>query len=214
MLKTNVECRPEIIQSGLQPVPQIEKLALATGLWISGNVYWSCGRTEIVLMKEEISLKIFVEQPHSKITMLNYFVCNHGKAEKQVKILAMQYGQSALKEHFAFVSPADEIVFHLMDKHLFLVDGRSGPEGNWELTVVPSWHASLDGIWGSKEKGTLKYNPMAKGNPASILSNDTIILPGNTVRACTWLISGKDKNELLALNKALLKNRLAIPKEK
>lgn len=214
MLKTNVECKSEIKHNGLQYVPQIEKLALATGLWTSGNVYWSCGRRELVLMKEEISLKIVEEHPHSKITMLNYFVCNHGQTEKQAKILAMHYGQTVLKDHFAFVSPADEIVFHLMDKQLFLVDGRSGPEGNWEPTIVPSWHASLDGIWGSKEKGTLKYNPMAKGSPASILSNDVIIPPGNTVRASTWLISGMDKKELLALNKALLKNRLAFPKEK
>jgi len=213
MLKTNVDWK-DIKPNGEQPVPRVEKLAMATGLWTSGKVYWSCDRTEFVLMKEEISLKIFVEQPHSKITVLNYFVCNHGKAEKQAKLLAMQYGHSFLKEHFAFVSPADEIVFHLMGKHIFLVDGRSDRDGKWELTVVPSWHNCMDVIWGNKEKGALKYNPTAKGNPASILSSDIIIPPGNTVRASTWMISGMDKNELLTLNKALLKNRLAIPKEK
>ncbi|RHW41058.1 hypothetical protein D1B31_08915 [Neobacillus notoginsengisoli] len=213
MSKTNVDWMAVNTHKSSTPVSKVEKLDLTPGLWTSGKTYWNHGRMEFVLMEEEISMKISVEHPHSKINMVNYFVYNHSKTEKHVKLLALHYCQSVLKDHFSFISPADDIVFHLAGKQLYLVDGRSSSNEKWETTVIPSWHSSLDGIWGCKQKGTLKYTPMAKGNPASVLSREAAIPPGKIIRATTWCISGKNKNELLSLNTALLKNRLAFPKE-
>ncbi|RDU35379.1 hypothetical protein DRW41_18150 [Neobacillus piezotolerans] len=216
MLKTPSETR----QGQMGPVEEeaifypAEKLAIATGLWINGNVYGRFEARETLLYGEKLTLKVTEENPHSKISFLNYFICNHAKEEKRLKLLAMHLPKAFSMDHFSFVSPADQTIFHLTGDNMFLVGGENREDGKWEATVIPSWHISSESIWGDIGKGALKYSPLAKGNPASILSTEIVVPPGKTARLGTWIISGESKNELVSLKNVLLKNRLAFPNEK
>lgn len=216
MLKTHLDFRPgqtEEREKKSISYPA-EKLAIATGLWINGKVYGRFEARETLLYGEELTLKVAEENPHSKIAVLNYFICNHGKGEKTIKLLVMHLPKAFIMDHFSFISPADQTVFHLEGEKMFLVGGLSGEAVKWEATVIPSWHISSNCIWGDMEKGILKYSPLAKGNPASILSTEIAVPAGKSVRLASWVISGESKDELVSLKNALLKNRLAFPNEK
>ncbi|WP_053367143.1 hypothetical protein [Bacillus sp. FJAT-27245] len=215
MLKTKTETRPGQTELAAEGIAYpAEKLAIATGLWINGHVYGRFEARETLLYEEKLTLKVSEESPHSKIAVLNYFICNHGNEEKRIKLLVMHLPKTFIMNHFSFIAPADQTIFHLAGEKMFLVGGLPVEDAKWEATVIPSWHISSDSIWEDIGKGTLKYSPLAKGNPASILSTDIGVPPGKTVRLASWLISGEDKNELVSLRNVLLKNRLAFANEK
>ncbi|WP_156424326.1 hypothetical protein [Bacillus sp. FJAT-27445] len=214
MLKTGLETEhePKKSVSGIASPP--EKLEVTTGLWTEGKVYGMFEAKETLLYGEELTLKVSEEHPHSRITVIHYYICNHSSAEKQLKLLALHLSKTFNMDQFSFISPADETIFHLAGEKMFLLGGVPGPSSKWAATVIPSWHVSSDTIWADIGKGILKYFPMAKGNPASILSAAIVIPPGKTVKASSWIISGDSKNELISLKQVHLKNRLAFPNEK
>ncbi|WP_409270659.1 hypothetical protein V1499_14835 [Neobacillus sp. SCS-31] len=215
MLKTKSETRTGKMDQAAEGVAySAEKLAIATGLWINGHVYGRFEARETLLYEEKLTLKISEENPHSKIAVLNYFICNHGNEEKRIKLLAMHLPKTFVMNHFSFISPADQTIFHLAGEKMFLVGGLPEEGLKWKATVIPSWHISSDSIWGDIGRGILKYSPLAKGNPASILSADIAVPPGKTVRLSSWIISGEGKTEVVSLRDVLLKNRLAFQNEK
>ncbi|OCA91113.1 hypothetical protein A8F94_04440 [Bacillus sp. FJAT-27225] len=191
--------------------PAIE---IGTGIWVNGKVNWNFDNRETILYEEELTMRVTEEKPHSKITMITYHIVNHSSDEKRIKLLSMNYLKTAQSDHFAFISPADNTIFHLAGEKMFMIDGLNESRNKWESTVIPSWIIHSEEIWASLKNGQLKYQPTAKGNPASLLSKTFIIPPGMTQKANSWIICGNDKNELVFLNDALLKNRLAFQKKK
>lgn len=188
---------------GLQP-PQ-DTLQFIPGLWVNGKYFWLQNSKEKVINEEEIIVKVKQVQRHSKIRFSSVYVSNHSKETKEVKILAMHYHPKVIHDHLAFVSPTDSRIFHLAHKSIYLVNGDIDGMAMKEYTAMPQWNAFTDQIWSSLQKGTLNYHPMAKGPAASIFSIKMKIGPHEIGKMNTWTITGSNKNELLSMEHALLK---------
>jgi hypothetical protein len=192
----------------------IAQLHYTPGIWVNGNYYWLQTSSEKIMYEEEISLTVKQEQIHSKIRFNHMNVTNHSKQSKELKILAMHHHSRISQDHFTFVSPKDQVIFHLANKEVFLVNGQFNGVGLNEYTIQPYWNVFTDKIWSSQEKGNLKYQPMGKGAAASIFTLKAEVKPHQTIKLHTWAIKGASKREIMALDQALLKNTLAFPFEK
>ncbi|MEH7074044.1 hypothetical protein [Neobacillus drentensis] len=182
-----------------------DALQLIPGIWVNGKYFWLQNSMEKVLNEEELIIKVKQEHPHSKIRYSSIYISNHGKESKEVKILAMHYHPIVIHDQLAFVSPTDSMIFHLANKNIYLVNGACNGMGMKEYTAMPQWNAFTDQIWSSLPKGTLNYHPMAKGPAASIFSMKMKIGPHEIGKMSTWTITGSNKNELLSLEHALMK---------
>ncbi|UII54866.1 hypothetical protein LS684_14530 [Cytobacillus spongiae] len=189
-------------------------LKLTPGLWVEGKMYWLMNGMEKLLHEEEISIQVKQEQIHSKARYFDMYVTNHLSFPRKVKLFFMYHHEFSTREHFSFISPSDNVIFHLANSQVFLVNARTSEKRMGQCTIQPYWDVSTGAIWSNKEKGFLKYAPMAKGTSASICSLD-IEIPGNQTRkGSSWMIEGSSKTELLKFNQALLKNTLAFPFKK
>jgi hypothetical protein len=189
------------------PAPLIEQLDYIPGVWINGNCYWLKNSSEKVIYDEEVIVKVKQEQIHLKIRFFNLYVSNHSSKIKEMKVLTIHHCSHISPDQFSFVSPVENVVFHLTDKNVYLVNGQSNGVGIVEYSIQPYRKVFTDQVWNCQEKGNLKYQPMAKGDPASILAMKIFIKPYETVKISTWSIKGKSKNELILLDKALLATR-------
>jgi hypothetical protein len=199
-----------------QPPKQhnVEQLQLTPGIWVDGKYYWIQTCMEKVIYDEGIVLKVKQEQVHSKIRLSNIYVSNHSKQEKEIKILVMHHYPNPSYEQLTFVSPTDNRIFHFANKNVFMVNSYYKGAGLKEYTTGPQWNVFTNQLWSSLAKGTLKYQPMAKGLAASVFNIKLKLGPNETEKVSTWAITGESKNEVLILEQALLKNTLAFPFEK
>ncbi|MDR6998748.1 hypothetical protein [Neobacillus niacini] len=191
-----------------------EQLQLIPGIWVNGKVYWVRNCTEKVIYGEELVVKLKLEHIHSKISFANIFISNHSIVTKEIKVLVMHHNPNLTREHFTFISPVENRIFHLTNEKLILVNGRYNGTEMKECTVHPSWNIFTDKLWSNLKKGSLVYQPMAMGPAASIFTMKMSIEPRETNTVSTWAISGRTKNELISMECGLLKNTLAFPFEK
>jgi hypothetical protein len=192
----------------------IDQLEFVPGIWVNGKYYWMHNSSEKVIFEEELIIKVKLELIHSKIRFSSIYVSSHSVHPKEIKVLGMYYFSNVNQDHLAFISPTDKKIFHISKNNIFLVNAQFKGELLKEYTTVPVWSAYTDQIWSSVPAGTLKYQPMAKGPAASILAVKMTIHSRETCKLNSWTISGSNKNELLSMEQALLKNPLAFPFEK
>jgi hypothetical protein len=193
---------------------KIAQLHYTPGIWVNGKYYWLQNSMEKIMYEEGITFSVRPEQIHSNIRLNHIHVTNHTNQTKQVKILSMHHYSLISQEHFTFVSPKDQVIFHLANKEVFLVNGQFNGRGLHEYTIQPYWNVFTDKIWDCQKKGNLKYQPMAKGPAASITSLRAEMEPHQTINLNTWIIKGNSKRDVSKLDQALLKNTLAFPFEK
>jgi hypothetical protein len=189
------------------PIHQLppDTLLFIPGLWVNGKYVWLHDCTEKVFNQEELVIKVKHEQPHSKIQFSSVYVSNHSKQMKEIKILAMHCNPNITQDNLAFVSPADNRIFHFANKNIYLVNGDFNGVGVNEYTVMPQWKVFTDQIWSSLQRGNLNYLPMSKGPVASIFSMKMTIDAHGIGKMNTWTITGSDKKELISMEEALLK---------
>ncbi|GHH96998.1 hypothetical protein [Neobacillus kokaensis] len=183
----------------------IGKLQYIPGIWVNGKYFWLQNRMEKVIYEEGLIIKVEQKHLHSKIHFFNIFVSNHSHQSKDIKILAMHHFQNAHQDHLTFVSPTDQRIFHHAGQNVFLVNLMHNESETKEYTTMPLWNVYTNQIWSSLQNGTLKYQPMAKGPAASILAEKITVSPQKTEKISTWTIAGKNKNEVIAMEQALLK---------
>lgn len=182
-----------------------------TGIWIDGKIYWITDFCEKLIPEKHLSIHIKKMVHHSKIKLLEVFVKNHETVRKNCKLLFMNF---APEDHFCFISPVDDVIFHCVRDQVYLVNGYCSGRHMGSATVQPYWNVHTDFIWSSLSKGILKYQPMAKGMVVSIFSMEMSI-PGNKSSVgYSWTIRGKEKDETMSLNEMFMKNVLAIPYKK
>jgi hypothetical protein len=193
----------------IKPKPSIqqpqETLQFIAGLWINGQYYWLQDCKEKLFNDDEIIIKVKEDQPHSKIRLSSVYISNHSKEMKEVKILAMHYYPNVIQDNMAFVSPTDKRIFHLANENIYLVNGEYNGIAMKEYTVMPQWRVFTDQIWSSLQKGSLNYHPMIKSPAASIFTMKMTLGSHESGKMNTWTISGTNKNELLSMEQALLK---------
>jgi hypothetical protein len=188
----------------------MEPLQFVPGLWVNGKYVWLQNTLEKVIYDEALVVKVKQEQIHSKICLSSVYVSNHSHKTIQVQILAMHHLENIGQDNLTFVSPIENHIIHHAKTHVYLVNGHCTNASINEYTAVPLWNAYTDQIWNSIQKGKLKYQPMAKGPAASIFTMSLSIEPLQTRKMDTWTISGSNKNELILLEKALLKKHTSI----
>ncbi|MFJ5715370.1 hypothetical protein [Neobacillus sp. NPDC093127] len=182
-----------------------ETLQFIPGIWVNGMSYWLQNCTEKVIYNEELVIKVKLEQIHSKIRLAHIYVSNHSKQWKEIKVLAMHHYSNVSQDNVTFISPTDNRIFHHTNNHVFLVNGLNQGEGLKECTTILQWYAYTDQIWSSLQKGSLKYQPIAKGPAASIFAMKVSVEPRETSKMNTWTITGTNKNELISMDEGLLK---------
>ncbi|WP_307404066.1 hypothetical protein [Neobacillus ginsengisoli] len=192
----------------------LDRLEFIPGIWVNGKSYWLQHNTEKVINVEALVLKVKQDHIHSKIHFFNLYVSNHSNQTKEMKILAQHHYTNVSQEHFTFISPADNRIFHLANNNVFLVNGQCDGVGIQECTIQPFWRIYIDQIWSSLRNGSLIYQPMAKGPASSIFTMKISVGPRETKKSSIWSISALNKDEVISLDQALLKNTLAFPFEK
>lgn len=181
------------------------------GLWIDGKVYWFNELCEKLIPEKRLSIHIKKAVHHSKIKLLEVFVKNHSTVKRNCKLLFMNY---IPHEHFCFISPADDVIFHFVKDHVYLVNGYCNGKRMCGATVQPFWNVHTDVIWSSLSQGVLKYQPMTKGMVVSIFSLEMSILENKSALGYSWTIQGKERDETISLNEMFMKNVLAISHKK
>ncbi|ETI67036.1 hypothetical protein BAVI_19684 [Neobacillus vireti LMG 21834] len=182
-----------------------ETLQFIPGIWVNGMSFWLQNCTEKVIYNEELVIKVKPDQVHSKIRLAHIYVSNHSEQKKEIKVLAMHHYSTIRQDNVTFISPTDKRIFHHSNNHVFLVNGQFHGEGLKEYTTIPQWYAYTDQIWSSVQRGSLKYQPLAKGPAASIFAMKVSVEPRETSRMTTWSITGTNKNELISMEEGLLK---------
>jgi len=180
------------------------------GVWIEGKTYWIQNGYEKLIPDHSISVHIKHISKHSKVQYSEIYVRNHASVAKQMKILVLNHYTQPFKEHLAFVSPTDNIIFHSVDEELFLVNGECNGCRLEQRTIQPQWNIHTEHIWSKRGNGILKYQPMGKGASVSIFSLNVEIKPHTSTIGRTWTIHGKEKQDVMALNSYLIKNHTSI----
>lgn len=202
------------IQEGMLEETLGLHLQMVLGIWVNGNTYWLYNQNEKIITREQLTINIKQEFVQSKVRLSHIHVTNHDEIEKEIKLLLIHRYAQASKDHFTFISPSEQVIFHLANKKVFLVNGHF--EGNYiqQATIQPFWTMNTEKMWNCPDKGILKYQPMAKGLAVSMFTLDLAIPSHATKKASTWTIQGESKTELAKVNDALLKNTLAFPFKK
>ena len=182
-----------------------ERLIATPGIWINGKTYWLHNEREKSILEEGISIHVKQRTPHSKISYLDIYISNHERKEKQLKLLMMHQHENQLKEHFSFVSPVEKVIYHLAGQNVYLVNGSFNGEQISQCTIQSQWNFYKNTYWDCLEKGILKYQPMVKGIAVSLYSFKIDLQGRETVKSSSWIISGKNKSEILDLNACFLK---------
>jgi len=182
-------------------------LHFTPGIWVNEKCYWLQDCREKIIYEEKLTLKVMEEQIHSKIKLFHLYVRNHSSQDKRIKILGMHYHPRFLKDHFAFISPADHLIFHFFsNKHIYLVNGQNHGTGMKEYTIQPFWHVFTGQIWSSLDKGTLEFQPIMKGMVSSIFTLEELIRANTSAKFNTWMIIGQTKAELVSFDWVLKKH--------
>lgn len=183
------------------------------GIWIDGKTYWlESGKDELNLA-EGICLYMKEEHVHKDIRMLNVYITNQSFCSLQAKLL-FQYWKQTVNEHLSFISPSENVIYHIENEAMHLIDGYCFGSIKRSRSSQPLWNIDHDEIWECSQSGILKYYPMTNGNPVSIQTFDLDIKENRTCLGKSWIISGQNELEMLKLNTELLKNTLAIAGEK
>ncbi|MBS4191295.1 hypothetical protein KHA94_13985 [Bacillus sp. FJAT-49705] len=182
-----------------------EGLEMIPGIWIEGKTYWLTSGTEELMQEEGISVDVEQESSRSDLQSFNINITNHYQQSKNVKLLIQNRYQHQDYNHFSFISPTENAVFHLIDNQVYLIDGFCHGMVREACSVQPIWDIYMDRIWSCSKMGKLKYNPMANGNAASILLYNINFKGIETFEGKTWMIKGRNEVELIKLNEALLK---------
>ncbi|MDQ0269446.1 hypothetical protein [Cytobacillus purgationiresistens] len=193
---------------------QNSKLILTPGLWIDGHTHWLDSGMEKIFAEKGISIRIKEMDIHSKVRFYKLYVTNHDQNNRKVKLLMAHRYIFPVREHVSFISPSENVIYHVADKKTFLINGHLRGNIKQECTVQPYWNVYNDQIWSHNDKSVLKYHPMVKGHAVSIYAHNVDFQGKESIEGEAWVISDMDKNELIDINHALLKNILAIQTEK
>jgi hypothetical protein len=192
----------------------LSQLQMVIGIWVNGNTYWLNNQNEKIIPKEQLTVKIKQEPVHSKVRLSQIYVTNHDSIDKEIKLIIMHRYVQASKDHFTFISPSEQVIFHLANKKVFLVNGQFENQKIQQATIQPFWTMNTEKMWNCISNGILKYQPMAKGLAVSLFTLSLFVPSNETKKGSTWTIQGESKSELLKVNNTLLKNTLAFPLKK
>lgn len=190
------------------------KFQMISGLWMNGITYWADSMEECIFHELGISLQVKEVDFHSKVRFYKIHINNHLPNPRKVKLLLQHCNYLQANEKLSFLSPAENVTYHAADEHIYLVNGFIEGEQLLCNSIQPDWNIDRNVIWSCAEKGELKYQPLARGNTASIYAHDIYFSGKNTCKGEVWLIKGQEKTDLLNINTLLLKNTLAFHSEK
>ena len=183
------------------------KLKVVPGVWMNGKTYWMHDGEEHI-HEEGVSVN-WKKVTGDHIQMQEVMITNHLERPCHIKLmfkhLLMESETDDANDCLSFISPAKDVIFHLDDDHLFLIDGESRGYAKKAYTVQPFQNLFTGDIWACHRTGKLKYSPMVNGNAVSFCSFDFYFPGKGTTLGKSWIIRGKNDEELIKMNKALLK---------
>lgn len=180
------------------------------GIWIDGKIFWLKNGSEKLLPEQALSIKVIQREIHSKIKLLEIFVTNHNEKMREIKVIVMHSFEKFAHDDLTFFSPKEKVFYHLAKRSMYLVNGLINDSFMHQYTVQPIWNVYADKFWECKSLGTLKYQPMSHGPSNSLFTLKMKVSGSKTNRAHTWMISGNTKEELLSLNRAVLKKHTSF----
>lgn len=181
-------------------------LKVVPGLWIDGRVEWLTNGTEKILDDKQLTIKMKSRLYGSTINIYDVYICNHANYSRECKILFANQFVYLKQQQFTFISPVDEVIFHLDDGEIYLINSCHNGKTFNQSTVQPLWNFQSKDIWNDMSQGRLQYQPMAKGASVSIVAMDLLLHPKETTSCSCWQILGRSKSNLLKLNDLLMKS--------
>ncbi len=189
---------------GNNELNHMNDLKCIPGIWVGGKTYWLESSGEELNLDEGIFLHVENEQVENNINLLTAFVTNHSFCSLHAKLL-FQYQQDSDDDQFSFISPSENIIYHVKDNRVHLINGHCFNNKKSSYSVQPFDNLFHNQIWRCRETGILKYNPMASGNVMSIQIFDLDLEEKQTLIGKSWIISGHNEETLLKLNEMLVK---------
>ena len=189
-------------------IDQAKKVGLSViiGVWVNGKTYWMKPGADKLILEEGITLLLQQNIVEDKVRLYNVELSNQSKCPISTKLLIQHRYHQLDNSHLSFISPSENVVFHLAGDLVHLANGNID-DGKIKriCTVQPLWNIYSNKIWDCPESGTIQYRPMAKGQVASLFIYDFKSIGKGTYRGKSWVISGENETELIKLNEALLK---------
>jgi len=201
-MEANSCLRPEFL--GNNELSSINDLKCIPGIWVGGKTYWLDSNNNELNLDEGIFFHVKNEHVQQNINLLTAFVTNQSFCPLRAKLI-FQYQQETDFEQFSFISPSENIIYHLADNTINLINGHCINNRRSRYSVQPLYNLCQNQIWTCKETGILKYNPMAIGNVMSIQIFDLDLDERQTMIGKSWIISGQNEENLLKLNEMLIK---------
>ncbi|MED1607385.1 hypothetical protein P4U90_18845 [Cytobacillus kochii] len=185
------------------------------GIAVGKSVYWiemndmAEGREHQV---EGLSIRTEKVRIDHHISMLNFNIYNELSTSKEIKVLMAHSNPRECDYQISFISPIEHLIYHMIDRQLFLVNGHLNGVKMKENTVMQQSQVDNNKIWsyGKGGKQTLSYNPIGKGKVVS-LCGDTVKITGKSaIDGQAWSITDDCQKQLLQVNQTLLKKHTSI----
>jgi hypothetical protein len=180
------------------------------GVWIDGKIFWVKNGKEKLIPEKSISIKINQRSIHSKIKFLDIFVTNHTEKLREIKLIVMHSFDNFAQDDLTFFSPVEKVIYHIGKRAMYLVNGQMNGTLMNDYTIQPVWNVYTEKFWDCRSMGKLKYQPMSHGPSNSLFTLNMKLPASKTHRANTWMITGNSKDELMLLNRAVLKKHTSF----
>lgn len=182
---------------------KINRLKTIPGIWVDGKTYWLEEESERIITDEMLTFRMKQRPIHANVDLYDVYLSNHCEKKRQCKLLFAHYYKKSTRDHFTFISPMENVIFHLADHVIYLVNGYYYGKNFTQSTIQPYWNFRADNIWSHTGKGILRYQPMAKGAAVSVLAMDVNLMPKETTMGTGWVIFGKPREKLLKMNRVV-----------
>ncbi|MBD7935857.1 MULTISPECIES: hypothetical protein [Cytobacillus] len=185
------------------------------GIAVGNSVYW----IEMNDMAEErehqvegLSIRTKTVRIDHHISLLNFNIYNELSTSKEIKVLIAHSNPREYDQHFSFISPIEQLIYHMIDRQLFLVNGQLNGVKMKENTVMQRALVDNNKIWsyGKGGKQTLSYNPIGKGKVVSLCGDTAKITGKSAMEGTAWSITDDCQKQLLQVNQTLLKKHTSI----
>ncbi|MBP2241622.1 hypothetical protein J2Z40_002194 [Cytobacillus eiseniae] len=203
-MKTEV-CMETQFSGEIEQITKSE-MKMIPGVWVNGKTYWMKRGMDALVLDEGITLQLTEENIHHNTRIFVVKVTNHFRRSIKVKLLLQHRCCQWDYNHLSFISPLEDVVFHLANDSVHLVNGVGNCRNAKKIcTVLPLWNIYKDQIWKSSQSGTVQYCPLANGNAVSLLLYDLNFVDKGSFEGKSWIISGENEVELVKINESLLK---------
>ncbi|WP_071460131.1 hypothetical protein [Bacillus massilinigeriensis] len=170
-------------------------------IWHNGNLHWVL-ENNFYIREAGVSIQYEKVEMLPDVNFYEIIISGESNMGMSGKLIIMHRHKLLGNKGFAFLSPAENVIFHLDNQFVYLVDSDDSTGRIRQSTVLPWSIVKKGNIWGTKQQESLLYQPLGQGDVASLQVFDFNFKEEHPVIFHTWCTRGKDKDSLLKINRS------------